>query len=91
MEVYDYDILVILNKKSFKIRAQETSPDSRATPMPYTVIPLNTAPSKTAPPNTAALPILLLIFKSQMWILYVIYDSQYRRSQTQFFYQTDRN
>ena len=36
-----------------------------------TVVPLNTAPPNTATP----------IFKSQIWVLYVIYDSQYRRFQ----------
>ena len=36
------------------------------------------APLNTAPPNTAALPIPPPIFKSQIWVLYVMYDSQYR-------------
>ena len=37
-------------------------------------------PQYRRPPNTAALPIIPLpIFKSKIWVLYVIYDSQYRR------------
>ena len=46
--------------------------------VPLNTVPLNTVPLNTAPPNTTALPIPPPIFKSQIWVYYVIYDSQYR-------------